>query len=69
MNIGKIISPAITLVLAGLIIPSAPSGENPRPGKGLQPVLSEHPPSPFKMPKPIQEGPCHKGKAPFRSRG
>lgn len=56
MNIRKMISPAVTLVMLGLMLPSPRSGENPRPGKGHHPILSEHAPSPFKMPKPVEEG-------------
>jgi hypothetical protein len=53
MNIGKIIYPALALVISGRVIPSAPPEERMRPGTGLRPVLSEHMPSPFKMPKPV----------------
>ncbi len=54
MSIGKTVYPALALALLGLIIPnvpSAPSAKAPRPGKVFHPILLEHPPSPFKMPK------------------
>lgn len=48
----KTIPTAVLLALAALLIPCPPHATNPGPVKGSHPILSEHPPSPFKMPKP-----------------
>lgn len=42
---------ALALAISGGIVPSAPSAERTRPGTGSHPILSDHAPSPFKMPK------------------
>ena len=52
MHPRKTVSTAALIALAALLIPCLPHGTNPGALKGSHPILSEHPPSPFKMPKP-----------------
>jgi hypothetical protein len=57
MNITKFIYASIALVMLGRVIPTIPSEVKLRPGTGAHPILSDHAPSPFKMPRPVQSGP------------
>jgi hypothetical protein len=56
MNITKFIYASIALAILGRTIPSVPCEGNARPGTGVHPVLSDHAPSPFKMPRLVQGG-------------